>query len=138
MPPMEKLIIEPTVFTPRVILDHEEHFIELEGESRPQDVREFYYPILEWMDDFSEALLRSDGSSKPVIASFNFNYFNSASAKCILDICKILAKLRSDNIDASARWHYVKGDDDMLEAGMEMALIVKMPFEFIELEIDEI
>ncbi len=135
---MEKLIISPTVFTPRVILDHEEHLIEIEGESRPQDVREFYYPILEWMNDFSEKLLNSDDNSKPVIASFNFNYFNSASAKCILDICKILAKLRSDNIDASARWHYVKGDDDMLEAGMEMAQIVKMPFEFIESENDEI
>jgi len=135
---MEKLIISPTVFTPRVILDHEEHLIEIEGESRPQDVREFYYPILEWMNDFSEKLLSSDDNRKPVIASFNFNYFNSASAKCILDICKILAKLRSDNIDASARWHYVKGDDDMLEAGMEMAQIVKMPFEFIESENDEI
>jgi hypothetical protein len=135
---MEKLIISPTVFTPKVILDHEEHFIEIEGESRPQDVREFYNPILEWMNDFSETLLRSDDSSKPVIASFNFNYFNSGSAKCILDLCKILARLRSDNIDASARWHYVKGDDDMLEAGMEMAQIVKLPFEFIETENDEI
>lgn len=135
---MEKLIINPTVFTPRVILDHEEHFIEIEGESRPQDVREFYVPILDWMNDFSETLLRSDGKSKPVIANFNFNYFNSGSAKCILDICKILAKLRSDNIEASARWYYVKGDDDMLEAGMEMAQIVKLPFEFIESENDEI
>lgn len=132
---MEKLIINPTVFTPGVILDHEEHSIEIEGESRPQDVREFYVPILEWMNDFSETLLRSDDDSKPVIANFNFNYFNSGSAKCILDICKILSKLRSDNIDVSARWHYVKGDDDMLEAGMEMAQIVKLPFEFIESEI---
>lgn len=132
---MEKLIINPTVFTPGVILDHEEHSIEIEGESRPQDVREFYVPILEWMNDFSETLLRSDDKSKPVIANFNFNYFNSGSAKCILDICKILAKLRSDNIDVSARWHYVKGDDDMLEAGMEMAQIVKLPFDFIESEI---
>lgn len=135
---MEKLIISPTVFTPSVILDHEEHFIEIEGESRPQDVREFYYPILEWMNDFSETLLGSDDNSKPVIANFNFNYFNSGSAKCILDICKILAKLRTDNIDATARWHYVKGDDDMLEAGMEMAQIVKLPFEFIESETNEI
>jgi hypothetical protein len=135
---MEKLIISPTVFTPRVILDHEEHFIVIEGESRPQDVREFYMPILEWMNDFSETVLTSDDNSKPVTANFNFNYFNSGSAKCILDICKILAKLRSDNIVVSARWHYVKGDDDMLEAGMEMAQIVKLPFEFIESENNEI
>ncbi|MDF1560127.1 MAG: DUF1987 domain-containing protein [Bacteroidales bacterium] len=134
---MEKLIINPTVFTPRVNLDHEEHFLEIEGESRPQDVREFYYPILDWMTDFSETLLSSDDNKKPVIFHFNFNYFNSGSAKCILDICKILARLRSQNINASARWYYVKDDDDMLEAGREMAQIVNLPFEFIESENNE-
>lgn len=129
---MEKMIINPTVFTPKVILDHEERFLEFGGESRPQDVREFYGSIFEWMDDFSERLMNSEDNSKPVIVNFNFNYFNSGSAKCILDICKILAKLRSREIDASARWHYIKGDDDMLEAGREIARIVNLPFQFIE------
>jgi hypothetical protein len=34
---MEKLIISPTTFTPRVILDHEEYFLEIAGESRLLD-----------------------------------------------------------------------------------------------------
>lgn len=131
---MEKLIINPTVFTPKVILDHEERFLEIVGESRPQDVRGFYGSILEWIDDFSEHLMNSDDIDRPVTVSFNFNYFNSGSAKCILDICKILSRLRSREIDASARWHYVRGDDDMLEAGREIARIVNLPFQFIESE----
>lgn len=131
---MEKLIINPTVFTPKVILDHEEHFLEIGGESRPQDVREFYFPIFEWMNDFSDKLLTSEDNTKPVIINFNFNYFNSGSAKCILDICKILARLRSREIEASARWYYITGDDDMLEAGREIARIVNLPFEFLESE----
>jgi len=131
---MEKLIINPTVFTPKVILDHEEHFLEIGGESRPQDVREFYFPIFEWMNDFSDRLINSEESIKPVIINFKFNYFNSGSAKCILDICKILARLRSREIEASARWHYISGDDDMLEAGREIARIVNLPFEFLESE----
>jgi hypothetical protein len=109
-------------------------FFEIAGESRPQDVREFYFPIIEWMDDLSEAMLRSDDNSRPVIFNFNFNYFNSGSAKCILDICKILARLKSQDLEASVRWHYVKGDEDMLEAGREMAQIVNLPFDFIESE----
>jgi hypothetical protein len=131
---MEKLIINPTVFTPKVILDHEEHFLEIGGESRPQDVREFYFPIFEWMNDFSNRLINSEDNTKPVIINFKFNYFNSGSAKCILDICKILAKLRSLEIEASARWHYISGDDDMLEAGREISRIVNLPFEFLESE----
>lgn len=129
---MEKLIINPTVFTPKVILDHEERFLEIGGESRPQDVHEFYGSIFEWMDDFSDRLIKAEDNTKPVIINFNFNYFNSGSAKCILDICKILARLRSREIDASARWHYAKGDDDMLEAGREISRIVNLPFKFIE------
>ena len=131
---MDKLIINPTVFTPKVILDHEKHLMEIVGESRPQDVREFYLPVVEWMNDYSQRLLDSDDIRDPVVINFNFNYFNSGSAKCILDICKILAKLRSREIDAFARWHYEKGDDDMLEAGREIARIVNLPFEFIESE----
>jgi len=132
---MEKMILTPTIFTPRVILDHEEAFFEIAGESRPQDVREFFFPIIEWMDNFGESLLSSDNNRKPVIFNFNFNYFNSGSAKCILDICKILARLKSQDLEASVRWHYVKGDEDMLEAGREMAQIVKLPFDFIETEV---
>jgi hypothetical protein len=85
------------------------------------------------MNDFSDMV--SSGKRKdPVIFNFNFNYFNSASAKCILDICKILARLRLKEIDASVRWYYVKNDTDILEAGVEMSQIVKIPFEYVELE----
>jgi hypothetical protein len=132
---MKKLIIGPTVFTPRVILDHEEHFLEIAGESRPQDVREFFEPIIDWMNDFSDSMTRAGNSGKPVVMNFNFDYFNSSSAKCILDICKILSRMRSQEVDASVKWYYVKGDIDMLEAGKEMSQIVKIPFEFVETEI---
>jgi len=132
---MEKLIIGPTVFTPRVILDHEEYFLEIAGESRPQDVHEFFGPVLEWINDFSDSLAKAGNIEKPVVMNFNFDYFNSSSAKCILDICKILSRMRSNDVDASVKWYYIKGDTDMFEAGKEMSQIVKIPFEFIETEL---
>ena len=131
---MDKLILSPTDFTPRVILDHEEHYLEISGESRPNDVREFYGPIIQWMSDFSESLKRSGNLRKPVISHLNFNYFNSASAKCILDICKILARIKSGGTDISVKWYYVMGDDDMKETGREMEMIVNLPFELIEIQ----
>jgi len=130
---MNKLIISPTVFTPKVILDHEEYFLEIAGESRPQDVREFYGPILAWMNDFGDMVL-SGNRKDPIIFNFTFDYFNSSSAKCILDICKVLARLHSKDFNTSVKWYYVKDDSDMLEAGVEMSQIVKIPFEFIEME----
>jgi len=130
---MEKLIISPTVFSPKVILDHEEYFLEIAGESRPQDVREFYGPVLAWMHDFGD-LVSSGKRKDPIIFNFNFDYFNSASAKCILDICKVLARLNAKEFNTSVKWYYMKDDADMLEAGIEMSQIVKIPFEFIEME----
>ncbi|MDZ7634724.1 MAG: SiaC family regulatory phosphoprotein [Bacteroidales bacterium] len=92
---MEKLVISPTVFTPGVILDHEADVYAIRGESRPQDAVEFYGQILAWMNDLSDLRISSPGMKAPVIFDFNFDYFNSGSAKCILDICKVLARIRT-------------------------------------------
>jgi isocitrate dehydrogenase kinase/phosphatase len=129
---MEKLIITPTVFTPAVVLDHEAGLFVIRGESRPQDAVEFYGQIINWMNDFNDRMIASPGVKAPVIFDFSFEYFNSGSAKCILDICKILARLRAGQIETRVRWYYEKDDTDMLEAGNEMSQIVKFPFEYVE------
>lgn len=131
---MEKLIITPTIFTPKVIFDHEANVFAITGESRPQDAVEFYGQIIAWLNDFSDHMISSPGIKAPVTFDFSFEYFNSGSAKCILDICKILARLRTNKIETRVRWYYEKDDTDMLEAGSEMSQIVKFPFEYVETE----
>ena len=48
---MDKLKIEPTTFTPEVTFDVEKRVFEISGESRPQDSREFYGPIITWLNE---------------------------------------------------------------------------------------
>ena len=67
--------------------------------------------------------------------NFNFEYFNSLSAKFILDIFKRLCRLRSDGNNISVKWHYEEDDDDMHEVGQEMSRISKLPFEYIEIKL---
>jgi len=129
---MRKLIIDQTANSPKVILDPEKKIYRISGESRPPDVREFYDQILSWMDDFSLHLIKSENNKDPVIFNFDFEYFNSSSGKLILDICKVLARLRSKGINIIVNWHFEKEDIDMLEVGKEISKIVKFPFEFIE------
>ncbi len=50
---MEKLTIAPTLNTPGVTLDPVGNKFELKGESRPENVRSFYLPILEWLEKFA-------------------------------------------------------------------------------------
>jgi hypothetical protein len=131
---MRKLIIDQTSYSPRVILDPENKIYEISGESRPPDVREFYDQILNWMDDFSQQLVKADAKTEPVSFTFNFGYFNSSSGKLILDICKVLARLRARGMNVKINWHFEKDDVDMLAVGQEISRIVKFDFDFTETE----
>ncbi len=81
---------------PKVILDPENKRFEIIGESRPENVSEFYIPILVWFDEFDMELAKNQYSDKTDQLDFNFNfeYFNSISAKFILDIFKKIGKLQ--------------------------------------------
>jgi hypothetical protein len=129
---MRKLIIDQTSNSPKVILDPEKRIFEISGESRPPDVPVFYNEILTWMDDYTLHLSKSDDSRGPVEFNLDFEYFNSSSAKYILDFVKQLARVRSKGKDIKVRWHYEDDDMDMLEVGREMSRMAKVPFEYIQ------
>lgn len=128
---MRKLIINQTTNSPRVVLDPETNTYEISGESRPPDVAGFYGDILNWFDDYSHYLLKSPGTRDPVKVNLYFDYFNSSSAKYILDFCKKIADVRSKGQDVGVNWHYEDDDVDMLETGREMSKMAKFPFEYI-------
>ena len=128
---MRKLIIDQTANSPKVILDPDKNIFEISGESRPPDVANFYDEILRWMDDYSVHLLKSNETKDPVTFNLDFDYFNSSSAKYILDFCKQIASVRSKGENVMVKWHYEDEDIDMLEVGREMSRMVKVPFEYV-------
>ncbi len=133
---MRKLIINQTSNSPKVILDPDRKIFEISGESRPPDVPVFYKEILTWADDYAMHLSRSYESKDPVEFNFDFEYFNSSSAKYILDLCKQLGRVRLNGKNVTVRWHYEDDDIDMLEAGREMSRLAKVPFEYIQKDND--
>ncbi len=128
---MRKLIIEKTSFSPEVVLDPEKKLFVISGESRPPDVAGFYGEILRWFDDFSSSPAGGGEYQDPLTFNFDFEYFNSSSAKYLLDFCKQLARARSEGMNLKINWHYEDNDLDMLEAGREMSKISKLPFEYV-------
>ncbi len=133
---MEKLIIEPTLNTPSVKLDPVKNVFQFSGESRPENVRNFYMPVLEWLEKYSAEVNTLDVKSKGSTREFHFDfeYFNSTSAKYILDIFKTLGFLHSEGLSIVVHWHYEEDDEDMLEVGQEMSRMSKLPFEYIKTE----
>ncbi len=131
---MEKLIIEPTANSPRIALDPESRSFEFSGESRPENVRKFYLPILEWLESYTSEQERLKDAERTfgLLCQFNFEYFNSTSAKYILDIFKSLNAISGLGIELEIKWLYEEDDEDMLEVGQEMSRMSKLSFEYIK------
>lgn len=131
---MDSLRIKETTATPLVIFDPEINEFELKGCSRPEDVREFYSPIIKWLEEFSlqidEKLINKHKES-PVIFKFKFDYFNSSSAKFILDILVLTNQFHGSGLNMCIDWYFDENDDDMREVGEELSDVVDFPFRYV-------
>jgi len=131
---MRKLVIDQTSSSPKVILDPEKRIFQISGESRPPDVGEFYGEIMDWLKDYSHHLANTRDEREPVVFSFDLEYFNSSSARYLLDFCKQIAQVQQKGKEVMVKWHYEDDDMDMLEVGREMSRMAKFPFEFVPRE----
>lgn len=133
---MRAYSIDPTESTPKIVLDPDNKVFEISGISRPENVRECYEPVIDWFEEFEKKLAEFDFSSSGELITFKIqlNYFNSASAKFILDILMEINKLYNNGMQLQIDWYYDEGDDDMKEVGEELSEIVDFKFNYIEEE----
>lgn len=122
---MDPLIIEPTDESPEVILDKENGRFEFGGKSLPEDVKEFYSPILIWLENYVK-----DPNDETNV-KFKFDYFNSASAKQILDILSFFEQVKEGGGNVKIDWYYMEDDEDMEEAGDSYGALVELPINLI-------
>ena len=120
---MESLVLQPTAHTPSVSLNSDSGVFEFKGRSTPENSLDYYDPIFKWLDQY---VLKP--SSKTVV-KLQFEYFNTSSSKCILDVLKKFVKLHNAGNDVTIKWFYEEEDDDMKEAGEDYSDILDIPFE---------
>ena len=125
---MAALKIEPADDAPLVILNREKEQFEISGKSMPEDVVDFYQPVMDWLVRY-----KSDPLEKTVF-DIKLIYFNTASSKLLLDILLLLQEIQEAGKDVLVRWHSLESDEDMQEAGEEYAEMVDINFEFLTYE----
>jgi hypothetical protein len=110
----DKLDIEATSRTPRVVFNFKENHLRISGESYPEDVTEFYGPVFTALDDYLAKL----GGGK---CRFDFEliYLNSSSAKAIMMLMDKLDAAAKKGAAVDVYWYYDKEDDTMQELGEE-------------------
>ncbi len=120
---MEALRIAQTDDSPEVILDQVGNHFEISGKSLPEDVVDFYQPVLDWLVQY-----RKQPNPKTVF-TFKLIYFNTASSKLILDILMVFEEMVEEGRDILVRWLSLSSDEDMQEAGREYEEMIDVPFE---------
>ncbi len=114
---MQKLFIQQTSLTPEIYFSPDENIFNIHGRSAPEDVREMYYPVIEWAKTFVNDVLdgkhRSFNAENPLDFKIDLLYFNSSSAKFLYDILMEMQRLCKAGIPVNISWYYDQEDTDM-------------------------
>jgi hypothetical protein len=112
----QPIVIEGSLSSPTIVLDYKNGKFEFSGRCMPENIHEFFSPILDWIEAFSK-------QPKPnSVFHFSLDYFNTASSKIIVRILKTLKEINDPSI--YAQWNYKEYDEDVKEVGEDFVDIV--------------
>ena len=108
----QPLNISATPDKPEVHLDPQQNIFEISGKSLPEDAKSFYDSIIEWFEDYANQ------PNDLTVFKLKLNYFNSSSARKIVELLSVLEKIK-----------YKAYDDIMKERGEEVKMVLDVPFD---------
>ncbi len=126
---MVKFELKETPTTPYICFDSETGVMRIDGRSIPENVIDFYHPIIKWIDEYSQ------NPCDETVIHLKFEYFNTSSSKSIFDIMKKMEKISIESgKKVTINWYYEGDDEDIYFAGNDYkALISKVDFNLLEL-----
>jgi len=113
---------------PGIILDYLTKRFEIYGKSCPENVVEFYQPVLDWLDEYAKNPLDE------TIFEFRLQYYNTASSKVIFIIMQKLEFIYQAGNKVKVKWIFPEDDEALQEAGEEYDDLIDVPFELIATE----
>lgn len=111
---LNKLELDHTPQTPFILFDTENQKFVMEGVSMPEDAIGFFNPIFEWLANYKE-IAKDDASFE-----IKLKYFNTASAKMIIELCKKVTAIKSNKII----WVFEDDDEDLEEVGEDLKELI--------------
>ena len=122
---MDKITIEGSNDSPKIILDAKEGYIYIGGSSLPENVFDIYNPVLEWLEKYTI-------HPNPVVKiDFFFDYLNTASSHMIMRLFEKIITLSAACEELRVNWHYLRSDHDMRDFGEELQELTHIPFAMI-------
>lgn len=111
---------------PEILFDHTIGRLTISGISSGENPRALYMQAIEWLNEYST----SPQAETELI--LKVAYFNTTSAKYLLDILEVVVNLNTDKSKAIIKWVCEKDDEDMVDAVNNFSAMLDYPIEIEE------
>jgi hypothetical protein len=123
---MDTLESEATADTPAIKFYPARGYIEIKGRSISENAAKLYRPLIDSIDKYLFKPV------SPTLVHIHFDYFNTASAKCIIEILKKLESLPKKGMKVEVNWYYKADEISMYHAGMDYKSILNLDFKIVK------
>ena len=122
---MEVLNIVSTKKTPDISFNPQSGEMLISGISCSENSLGFYDPVFDWINNYL-----SNPAEKTVL-TLKLKYYNTSSAKCILELLDKFTSLKLNGKKILVNWH-TEGDEEMQESGENFSAILDFEFNITE------
>ena len=131
---MESFIRDASTYTPAIHFTPALKVFELKGVSLPENVIDFYTPVLEWLDKFEDEYLEPalTDSNEHLNLVFKLSYYNSGTIRYLIAILNKMKRFMEKGLAVTIEWFYEKDDEHLLDSGKELSELTEIPFNYIE------
>ena len=108
---MENLFIEGELgnyYIPTVDFNVETGVCTISGKSYLEDTTQFYLPLLEWLDEYTQY-------KKPIQFNVKLSYYNTSSSRSVLDIFDLLKLYEDKGGEIEVNWYCRDIDLDVIQ-----------------------
>ena len=116
---MKIVKIDGSQMEPDVLLDPANGIIEFSGYSSPNDARETFQPVIDWLEDYKQ-----DPQQKTRV-DFKLKYFNTATSKVLIPLLEAILDIeKNEGKEVELNWYYEVYDEDMEESAEDFEEII--------------
>jgi hypothetical protein len=126
---VENMFIPAMERSPEVDFRFLENRLSLRGEAYPEDPAAFFGPLLKRLSAHCEAI-----RGQELQVEFRLDYFNTSSAKALMNMIQILENAVRAGTRVTLRWCFQKDDEVMREFGEDFSMELEhVNFQLVEI-----
>jgi len=117
--------------TPEINFDAQTGNLLIEGQSYMENASKFYYPIIEWINEFILDFKNT------INLTIKLGYYNTATAKNIFFILETLKTYQKNGGNYNITWYYKENDEDSKEEIYEFQQELDLNINILSFKFDE-